>query len=469
MKRVAVLAVAVVVLLLLGLPAVLGMLTQTQIEARVAALDASELLKASLRSYERGWFHSRARITLALAPQVIAKLDALGAARGMASFAGTLDRRVPIEVEIAHGPLAVLDGVHFGWSQIVARLDRQSSSVAGLEQMLGVPYAFEFRGHTAFGGAVAFAADLSPVDLTVEGARVELSGAALAGTFADGRLVSAGRVDRFELTSPPGGVSIRNVRAATETTIRSAHVLPGATSLSIERVAIVDAARGGSPVFDADKMRFASTIGLDPSEALLDLHATYDADSVFVDGTRVADASLGVAVAKVDVAALDAYLAAARAQPSDHPPTAEQKSAYGRLLAAGPSLVLDPVRFRVNEEPFTAHVEVATNPAALPPAGAFDPEDPAELLPALRGVAMVDVSKKLARAIAVLATELRYNDGSLTREQAHMLAEAQTGLMLATLVGQGILVDAGDTYRAELRLGDGTLTLNGEALPLGGP
>jgi hypothetical protein len=36
-------------------------------------------------------------------------------------------------------------------------------------------------------------------------------------------------------------------------------------------------------------------------------------------------------------------------------------------------------------------------------------------------------------------------------------------------VSQGILEDAGETYRAELRLTDGVLTLNGAALPFGLP
>lgn len=469
MRRVAVFAVAAVVLLFVGLPPVLGMLTESQVAGRVAALDASGVLKASLRSYERGWFRSRARIAIELAPQFIARLDALGAAGGVPSFAGTLDRRTPIEVEIAHGPLAILDGVHFGWSKIVARLDPRSGGVAGLERTLGVPYVFEFRGRTDFRGGVTFDAELPPIDLTIEGARVEFSGAALAGTFAAGRLVGNGHLERFELTSPPGGFAIRNVRAATDTEIRSAYALPGDSSLSIEKISIVDAARGPSPVFDVDNVRIASKIGIDPSGALLDVHATYDVDSVFVDGTRVADASLGLAIDKLDAAALEAYLDAARTEASGQGPSAERKSALERALVAGPSLVLDPVRFRVNEEPFTARGEVAANPAALPPAGTFDPEDPAAVLPALRSVVTVDVSKKLAHEIAVLATELRYGDGSLAQEQGRLLAEAQAGLILVTLVGQGILEDAGETYRAELRLADGALTLNGSPLPFALP
>ena len=94
-----------------------------------------------------------------------------------------------------------------------------------------------------------------------------------------------------------------------------------------------------------------------------------------------------------------------------------------------------------------------------------DPEDLAAVLPALSGVATVDVSKNLARQIAVVATEMRYSDASLAPEQSRLLAEAQAGLILVTLVSQGILHDAGDTYRAELRLADGALALNGAALP----
>ncbi|HVP69940.1 MAG TPA: DUF945 family protein, partial [Gemmatimonadaceae bacterium] len=140
MKKVAIFVVAAVALLLLALPPVLGMLTESQVRARITALDASGVLKASLRTYERGWFRSRARMSFALAPQTIAKLDELGAALGLPPLSADLDRRAPIALEIAHGPLAVLDGVYFGWSKMVARLDTRARNVATLEQNLGVPY-----------------------------------------------------------------------------------------------------------------------------------------------------------------------------------------------------------------------------------------------------------------------------------------------------------------------------------------
>jgi uncharacterized protein YdgA (DUF945 family) len=47
------------------------------------------------------------------------------------------------------------------------------------------------------------------------------------------------------------------------------------------------------------------------------------------------------------------------------------------------------------------------------------------------------------------------------------MAEAQSGLILAMLVGQGVLVEDGDSYRSALKLTNGALTLNGNPLPFG--
>ncbi len=127
--------------------------------------------------------------------------------------------------------------------------------------------------------------------------------------------------------------------------------------------------------------------------------------------------------------------------------------------------MLDPLRFRIDGEPFTAHLEIAANPTALPATGAVDPDNWLALLPALRSTATVDVSKKLAHDIAVLAAETRYTDDGMPADQRRLLADMQAGLMLVTLISQGLLVDAGDTYRAELRLTDGAVTLNGGPLP----
>ena len=140
MNKVAIVAAALVVIVLLALPGVVGSITEARVRERVAAIDASPNADAALTSFDRGWLRSTARIELQLAPDNVAQLaNAAGTPLGVF---GTL----PIVVELAHGPVAMLDGVYFGWSKMVARPDVEAPGVAELTQTLGVPYIFEFRG-----------------------------------------------------------------------------------------------------------------------------------------------------------------------------------------------------------------------------------------------------------------------------------------------------------------------------------
>ena len=328
-----------------------------------------------------------------------------------------------------------------------------------------MPYLFEFRGRTGFAGGVSFDASLPAVDIEAAGVHITFSGAGIDGAFVGQRLVSDSRLDGFTLTSPPGAFTIRNVRAATDLELGSPNAAPGDAKLSIEQLSIVDAARGDRPVLDAANVKIASKVGFDPHATLLDLHATYDADSVLLYDTRVTEASLGVALDKIDVAALETYLKLTQSGGGGNDPAAEVGRALTHALAAGPSFVLDPLRFRVDGEPFSAHLEIASNPAALPAAGTVDLDSWLALLPALRVNATVDVSKKLARDMAMLAAEMRFADDGMPADQRRLLADMQAGLMLVTLLSQNMLVDAGDTYRAELRMDDSGVTLNGGPLP----
>ena len=138
-----------------------------------------------------------------------------------------------------------------------------------------------------------------------------------------------------------------------------------------------------------------------------------------------------------------------------------------RALAAGPSLVLDPIRFAFDGEPFEGRAEVTIDPAKVPPGGITD-FDPAAVLGLVDSNADIQLSKALARRFVALAAEMQFRgDSDLPPEQLKYMAEAQAGLMLVQLVSQGFLVDDGEVYRAALRYVDGALTLNDKPLPFG--
>ena len=139
-----------------------------------------------------------------------------------------------------------------------------------------------------------------------------------------------------------------------------------------------------------------------------------------------------------------------------------------RALKAGPSLTLDPLRFRYDDEPFEGRIEITTNTARLPPAGTLTLDNPLLMLGLVNADADLRVSKPLAATLAMLAARQQLgSDDSIPPDQLDYMAEAQSGLMLTMLVGQGVLVEDGDGYRSSLQFRDGTLTLNGNPLPFG--
>jgi uncharacterized protein YdgA (DUF945 family) len=143
-----------------------------------------------------------------------------------------------------------------------------------------------------------------------------------------------------------------------------------------------------------------------------------------------------------------------------------------QLLTRGPSLTLDPIRFSMNGEPFSANLRIVTDPAALP-AAPRNFLDPALWLAIASVNAEADVSKALAQTLAEqfarqqLAAAGAASGQPMPEEQLAEMAAAQAGLMLVALSGQGFLEDTGETYTATLEFASGELTVNGTSVPLG--
>lgn len=460
---------ALVVLLvaaLLALPGAVGFMTEAQVTERVAAIDASSGLAAELRSFERGWFESTARIDLRFAPDsAAAAADAAGTPLGVF---GTL----PIVVEFAHGPIAMRDGVHFGWSSMVARPDMDAPGVAELTEFIGAPYLFEFRGRTNYLGGMRFDADSPPFEAPLGEALLTSSGGTLAGTFAGQALTADAQVRSVSVASPTGVFAVGGVQASMDGELRSRYVMPGAGTLSIESIS-AGTSQGATPLFEAKALRFRSDVELDSANELVEMRAAYDVESARIDANEVTSGAIGLAVRNLDVAALEAYGAAVDDAASTGDPDVLATSLgpiLERALRTGPSLTLDPIRFRFDGEPFDGRIEVTTNVANLPPAGTLHVDNVLMLLGLVNAKADLHVSRTLAAQLAKLGARMQLGgDPSVPPDQLEYMAEAQSGLMLTMLVGQGVLIEDGDSYRCVIDFTNGAITLNGNPLPFGLP
>jgi uncharacterized protein YdgA (DUF945 family) len=465
MNKVAIAAAALLVIALLSLPGLVGAITEANVRERVAAIDASAGATAELTSYERGWFGSTARIKLGPENDI----TRLTAAPGALGILGGL----PILVELAHGPVAVLDGVYFGWSKVVARPDEDEPGVAELTQTLDVPHLFEFRGRTPYLGGLTFDADAPPFMLPLAATQLTFSGGTVAGKLAGQRLEADAQIGSFDLAYDGGTVAVRGLQASADNELRSEYVMPGEASFSIASITVA-ASPSTPPMFATANLRMNSDVDIDAAGELLEMHVTYDVDSVRIEENELSAGSLGVSVAKLDVAAVEAYgalvsdAAASGADPATL--TASLGPHLERALQRGPSVTFDPIRFRYDDEPFEGRIEVTANPTRLPPAGTLSLDEPLLMLSVVNVKAELRLSKTLAGQLATLGARMQLgSDATIPPDQLDYMAEAQSGLMLTMLVGQGILIEDGDGYRTSFDYTDGSMTLNGSPLPFGLP
>jgi len=475
MNKLLIVVLVVLALVLLAMPPVLGTVTETQVRNRVEAIEQGGLLSAKVRAYDRGWFHSKAKIELTFAPTYAAQLRATGALPD--DPAGALPSTV-VAVDLAHGPVAVQDGVSFGWSRMVARPDPEDPDVIAIQEQLGVPYLFEFRGRTGFSGGVSFDAIVPSVDLPIEQAAAQLkfSGAFINGYYKRRALEADAHVESLELAAPIGSFVMRDLQVNLDNELISDYLMPGQAGFTIEQILVVDATAGAQPMFEANQLRVGSKMTINDDATLADMSVDYRLRKVRFADTTVDDAVLALGLRNLDVAAFEAYAAAVRDLTASGniedsgTLLAAVAPQIERAFAAGPVLSLDPIGFALDGEPFMGKIEVATNTARLPPAGSASFDNPLLLLGLVDSTAELTVSKPLALRLAktVVSTQLA-SSGQMPPDQVEYMAEAQSNLMIGMLAGQGMLVEDGDAYRTAVRFADGALTVNGNPLPFGLP
>ena len=467
--------VVAVVAVSLALPFLTGLRTESHIRQRISAMSDNPVVVADLADYDRGWFASSARIELGLSPQYAAQLQSSGALLGSDLPA----LRLPVLIEITHGPLALKDGVHFGMSKIVARSDPEVPLSSELREQLGMPYLFELRGRAGFGGGFEFDADVPPVDYADGSNEVAFSGLLVEGTLDGDRVVAQGSIETFDYQSPLASAAIQQFRMNTDYRLRPNDIALGTGDVGIERIVVASPMLGTEPLFNATGLRFSSNVDLDEAATLMRIVVNYGADTVAAGANvTLTETDFGIALEDLDAAAMQAYYATLQgfgggAQPADPDAVlAELSAVLEQLLERGPSLTLDPIRFSMNGEPFSANVRVATDPAALP-GGARNFLDPTLWLALASVNAEADVSKVLAQSLAEqfvrqqLAAAGAAAGAPMPEDELAAMAAAQAGLMLVALSGQGFLEDAGESYTATLQFTSGELTVNGTSVPLG--
>lgn len=448
------------VVLLLGLPPVFGMLTESAVRNQAESLRNEGRLLVTVEEYDRGWFSSRALLSIEPDPAGDPDRQAL---LGFVEPMGVV-------VDFEHGPLSVQSGLFFGFSELHARPALSADGTT-----IDAPFDFEFHAQSNFGGSLNFVGEIMPFDSAGPDVALSFSGGRFQGTVAGAHTQVQLDADALQLTQGSVTYSLLGLKGAMDTERVSRYVMPGVMTLAVDRLAMDLEPSGQNSVFDVRALAVEYSTALDEARARLSGGLRVELERLRLGSdNEVTNARLETAAERIDVAALEAYLSAAeRAAESGASFVDEVEPAVLRLLAEGPAMTIDTLRLDMNGEPLEANAQAAVDPDALPPSGAADVGDPSLWMRALDGYAEVVVAKTLAEQIAVSIAKSqiggRVMDGeSMPGESVDALARAQAGLAIAVLAAQGVLEDAGDVYRTELRLEDGAVAVNGRALPFFG-
>ncbi len=399
MKRAGFVAAAVLLVAVLGLPRVLGGVTESQVEARVADINGGDVLRVTVDDYTRGWFTSSADLSVRPAPEYLARLGAAEA--GLPSWLSA-DRALPVRAEIAHGPAGLNEGPFVGLSKVVARADPDTAWVRDVTETYGLPYLFEFRGRTGFTGRVSFEADVPPLDTAATGGNARLSGTDIEGTLAGNRLVAELDVGELDVTGPALSVLLSGVHASTDARLRDDGRTTGKASLEVAELGL--SVQAGEPqTLQMTGVRVASEAAVEGGSWSTRLD--YTSDSITTSGgRRFESAALGFAVDNLDAAAVDELRAlleqrpAAPGAPSVAPP--DVIPVLNRILAGSPSLEIAPISFTSDGDAFDANARLDVRGDAAPldmPALAGSPDG---WLSLVDGSLDATVAKPLARRLA---------------------------------------------------------------------
>ena len=471
-NRLIVIAVAIAAVVLLGLPFAMGELTETRVRAEVAAIDSNPLISAEITSYERSWFTSRARIELGISPEYFEQFPANGLSAQLMPA-----ERLPVVVELRHGPVQLGRSFRFGMASVVAHPDPGSELVRALQTRFAMPYLFEFRGRSGFGGGLDFDADIPPIDYADDDGSLTFSGLLVDGSLAGRHVVSHARMDGLQYMHPLATTSVQGLSVDADYELAPQRVALGAATVEIERVSVTSSLMGPDPVFDARGLSLRNESRIDRGGDRLELAVVYAADSIAAGPTfALGDATLGVTVGNLDADAMHDYYEIVQRDLSGTPADpfaaiAELNSVAERILVAEPTLALGPFEFSMDGEPFSGTARVETDATALPANADFDLEDPTLWMALLSLDADATISKVLAQRFAaqVVKTQLAAAGDDLPPAQLDAIARAQAGLLLASLSGQGLLTDRGESYTTTLAYDGGALTVNGSTVPFALP
>lgn len=498
MNKTIVVITAVVAILCLGIPPVIGALTERGLRMHADTVEAlpDSPYEVDVIEYDGGWFGSSARLEANLSDDYVQQLVAIatadddpGAAIAGLMIQSLLSQSLPLAVQITHGPVLMNDGLSVGIVGTVIRPDPQTDGMSELLESLGIPYLFEARTVTSVNGDTSFSADVPQIEIGSPLGQLQFSGLDIEGGFDLSQLgvAASGNMEYLRVNAGvQGSLDVERITFAADVERFGTRLWFGDVDAEIGTVSIEAYGAGGPLSIVMTEAGAAFDSETDDDNQLVTLEGGYYLDSLTSEGLADFDQPLSLANARLDIAlrdfsieALEAYYEYSRLvaeDPRSAPPLIPgvQDMLY-LTLSTSPEIVIGPAEFVWNGNPFVANVALNIDGSNLAPRDEFSMLDIREIVDTMTVAAYTDLSEDMATAIAqqVAQSQIRSsaaaNGTIIAGAELEVMAENQAIVTLLALVSQGILISTDDGYHSELNFMNGQLLVNGNEIPLGIP
>jgi len=471
MNKTIIVVVLLAVAAAIGLPPIVGSRAESTLHAQIEQMDENPMFAMRIAEYERGWFSSQAQVEITF-DERYAELLSAGNDTAVAELPQGLNQTISVPVDLAHGPIAMLDGPYLGWLRMRAVLDERDAVIAEAIDELGLDYLAQLQGRVSFLGTFSFDGHVPPIEYLDESGRFSFSGVTAEGTLRNANLIAQGEMASLQMDSAGTAVTVENVSMNSDTT-RINHLLwAGEFDANIDNMTIVDTLAGAGGATELNGLKMSGGAELDESGELLQMEASYAADRILLpagDG-EITDAELSMALENISVEGLTDYYEISLAFDPENPleMTNALSDVVARILQRNPALTLDPIRFALDGEPLNAAVSLNTVGADQ---GGLDLTNMFVMLGLIEAAVDLTATKTLVHRLAGQAAAAQM--GSVDPadlppgQDIESMATANAEVMIIGLLGQGFIADDGDNYTATIDYSNGELLINGMPLPLG--
>jgi len=477
---------AATVLVLIASPPVVGFMLESQLESGFRQSAYGELVEVELVDYERGLYSSAGKMRIAPTDAYVDSVmaqsfsgiedaDQAEAVRAqLEPVMNRLRKGLLLDVNVTHGLAGLHEGPFVGLGVVETTIDSSSPAVADLQEELNIPYLMRNITTVNVDGSGDYVADIPAFQWGELESSGSYTGARMSGDFGSG--FSSVRIDAdlgsMQIAGLVGDVSIDGIRLESDTQLVEDFLSTGTTELSVGSVTFESPLQG----FVMTGFVLDSDLQLNDAGDRLSMSVGYSVESASdLQAMKLSNATLRMKAANIDRQALVNYVdviipSGATADRTSEEVAVQIAQAGFDIARASVDVSIDPIAFDLNDDHFETRMNVRIDGDRLPAMDELEAR-PDALLMALSGDARMQATENLVNFMArsfvsqqIMATVTP--EQQITPEEIESIINAQTPILLAQLVSQGMIVKGEGSYSGELKFSNGMLNLNGNEIPL---